>query len=122
MTKCPATMCPLFAAEGSPWTGDKDAACPQREPGRRRRDGCGWYTCGKGCQGAIAAVEQVVCASIGRPVPQIGIQAKRQTVTAPKTYDCPRAADCQWQVEAGEGLCPPRLALSRGLDPRVVAW
>lgn len=25
--KCPATFCPLFASQGSPWTGDRDREC-----------------------------------------------------------------------------------------------
>ncbi len=36
-TFCPATMCPLFAADGSPWTGDVNAIC------EHSHEKCGWW-------------------------------------------------------------------------------
>ena len=29
--QCPATMCPLIAPNGSPWTGEKNGVCPEQE-------------------------------------------------------------------------------------------
>lgn len=111
-TFCPASMCPLIAPDGSPWTGQKNSAC--------EREACGWFDGKSGhCMGASAAVEQVGDASRRGWVLQLGHGAKRYTKASPKTYDCARAHECQWQVEAGDGLCPPRLALSQGLDPKV---
>jgi hypothetical protein len=69
--------------------------------------------------GAAAAVEQVSQADDRGFVLQLGHGAKRYSKTSPKTYECARAHECQWQREAGDCLCPPRLALSRGLDPKV---
>jgi hypothetical protein len=109
---CPATMCPLFAREGSPWTGDRDVPCI--------RQACAWWD-GR-CRGEEAATEQIALAADGLPVLQLGPAAKRSTPAAPRTYDCPRATDCQWQIQAGEALCPPRQALALGLDPRLAGY
>jgi hypothetical protein len=49
-------------------------------------------------------------------------QARRFTKTTPKTYECARAQECQWQIERGGDLCPPRLALSKGIDPRICTY
>lgn len=121
-TFCPATMCPLFARDGSPWTGDKNSPCPQK--GGMKRGCCAWWQGfgGTGCDGATSATMQVLEAvATGRAL-QVGpIQMQRPTA-APRTYDCPRAHECQWQQEAGDGLCPPRLALSAGVDPKACAY
>lgn len=109
---CPATMCPLFAREGSPWTGDRDAPCG--------REACAWWR-GR-CIGEEFAGEQITLAADGRPVLQLGTAAKRTDAAAPRTYDCPRARDCQWQIQAGAELCPPRQALALGLDPRLAGY
>ena len=37
----------------------------------------------------------------------------------PNEFQCPRAHECKWQLEAGEELCPPRRALAAGLDTQV---
>lgn len=123
-TFCPATMCPLFAAEGSPWTGQKNAVCPQRHGEYPADGGCIWYQGfgGTGCDGAAAAASQVIEAEQHGSTFQIGPVQQKRGPASPRTYDCPRAGDCQWQVEAGAGLCPPRLALSNGIDARVCAW
>lgn len=117
-TFCPATMCPLFAADGSIWTGDKNAHC----------DGptCGFYQRGR-CDGAAFAHSQVREAAEGRKPFQLAVvtEGKRGVEyigRSRRAFDCPRAADCQWQVEAGSGLCPPREALARGVDPRACAY
>lgn len=114
-TFCPATMCPLFASDGSPWTGDKDAPCGN--------SACAWFQGGK-CEGRDAADEQIAMAADGKGVFQIGTHAKRQHATTPKDYDCPRAHECQWQIEAEKegGICPPRCALRLGLDPRLSGY
>jgi hypothetical protein len=121
-TSCPATMCPLMAPQGSPWTGDKDGPCPQRPPGL---GGCGWWGAfgASGCAGVMAAHEQMAAASGGRFVLQIGpVQADQARRMPSKSFDCPKAERCQWQVEAGDKLCPPRQALKLGLDPRICAY
>lgn len=121
MSVCPATMCPLFAAEGSPWTGDRSATCPQRH-GMRGKDVCAWWSPEGGCNGARAATEQALASAAGESVLQIGPVQARRAPAAPRTYDCPHAATCQWQLQAGQALCPPRLALAAGIDPRICAW
>jgi hypothetical protein len=110
---CPASMCPLFAANGSPWTGDYDAPC--------EREKCGWYHGGR-CEGGDGARHQVneVINNI-RPL-QIGVVRMKHRNVKARKFDCPNAHRCQWQMEAGEGLCPPRYALSKGIDPRSCAY
>lgn len=111
-TACPATMCPLFAATGSPWTGEFNAPCDMGPP-------CGFWQHGH-CIGCTGSAEQVHDVANGcmplqlRPTPK--------TETAARTFDCPKAHTCQWQVESLPGLCPPRQALSQGIDPRVCAY
>lgn len=114
-TFCPATMCPLFARDGSPWTGDKNTPC--------EGTGCGWFDVEEGCQGAVASFTQVGEVAAGQPLLQLGpVAARRTDRRAERTFDCPRAHECQWQIEYGEQLCPPRHALSLGIDPRVCAY
>lgn len=118
-TFCPATMCPLFAASGSPWTGDKNSHC--------EGEACGWFNSECQCDGASAAYEQVVELHIGLPVLQIGITHASKRRKEPSTFDCPRASECQWQTEADGSdvvgaLCPPRDALRMGLEMRVCAY
>lgn len=110
---CPATMCPLFARECSPWTGEKNAECG--------REKCGFFhDCGKGkseCNGKNFAIEQIYDEN---PM-QIGTVRPKRGESSPRSYDCPRAHDCQWQLES-DYLCPPRLALSLGIDPKKAAY
>lgn len=101
-TFCPATMCPLFAVNGSPWTSDVNRPC--------EREACGWFHKGN-CIGQSASLE-----GIGECV-ELGLDR-----IAPKTFDCPRAHECQWQIEAGKELCAPRRALSAGVHPRASAY
>jgi hypothetical protein len=122
---CPATMCPLIAPNGSPWTGQKNHPCPQRHSHEADDGGCFWYQGygGTGCDGRSSAKEQVCEMEAEGHTLQAGpIIRKRDHVVLPKTYDCERAAQCQWQIECGAELCPPRLALAKGLDPKVCNW
>lgn len=48
-----------------------------------------------------------------------GPNQPRRLLSAPRSYDCPKASVCRWQQIAAERLCPPRDALARGIDPRV---
>jgi hypothetical protein len=113
--KCPASMCPLIAPNGSPWTGAYDSVCPGHDD--IDTDGCAWW--GMACKGGgmMASVEDADAAD-GRSLVLGPNQPRRQARMTPKEYDCPRAAECRWQEQA-VGLCPPREALRRGLDPRV---
>lgn len=124
-TFCPATMCPLFAKNGSPWTGHKNSSCPKAKPlPGLPGGGCGWWQGfgGCGCDGASAARQQIgEVEKRGRTL-QIGPTQQKRDRTKPRSYECDRAHECQWQAEAGTGLCPPRLALSKGIDPRACAY
>jgi hypothetical protein len=114
-TFCPATMCPLFAKDGSPWTGEKNHLCVNLA--------CGWFDVEDGCQGAVASFTQVGEVEQSGRLFQLGpVSARRLDQRSAKTFDCPRAHECQWQIEYGEQLCPPRHALSLGIDPRVCAY
>ena len=110
---CPATMCPLFAAEGSPWTGDKNALCS--------RSACLWWS-DDGCQGCVAALDQISDVGQHGATLQIGPRRQRRARAKPREYDCPRAHECQWQIECAPALCPPRWALARGIDPKASAY
>jgi hypothetical protein len=109
-------MCPLFAANGSPWTGDKNAPCIKAE--------CGWWKGfgGDGCDGCTAALTQIEDVREAGRTLQLGPIRQKREETAPREYDCPRASECQWQIECAPALCPPRYALSKGIDPRACAW
>lgn len=124
-TYCPASMCPLIAPDGSPWTGQKNARCPQKHS-MDPSCGCAWFQGfgGAGCDGASSAHEQIAEAAEGHHVLQLGPRRKKRERAAPRDYDCPRSHDCQWQAEAEAegGLCPPRTALRLGLDPRLAAY
>lgn len=113
--KCPASMCPLIAPNGSPWTGEYDAKCPGHD--EMETGGCLWW--GMACKdgGMMQMVEDAEVAE-GRAAVAGPNKPRRQGKMAPKIYDCPKAHECQWQKQA-DGLCPPREAMARGMDPRV---
>lgn len=113
---CPASMCPLIAKDGSPWSGEKDAPCPEHDD--LDTDGCPWWSMACGTGGIQAEVMQAKKSGaypfvVGPNQPRHDIRDKSQS------YDCPRASECSWQKQAGEDLCGPRLALANGIDPRV---
>ena len=112
-TFCPATMCPLFAPDGSPWTGDKNSHCQKSD--------CLWFDDGH-CGGADAAFEQITNMEAHGGILLAGPVTAKKASVEPKSFDCPRAAECQWQLEAGDDLCPPRRALQQGIDPRACAY
>lgn len=62
-TFCPSSMCPLFAAQGSPWTGDYDIPCLKEK--------CGFYFQGH-CDAASGSEHQVNEAEMGLIPLQIG--------------------------------------------------
>ncbi len=97
ITYCPATMCPLFARGGSPWTDEKNHKCDKSE--------CGWWD--EQCIAASWALEGLFESASDRP---------------PKAFDCQRASECQWQVDSIPRLCPPRQALADGKDPADCAY
>lgn len=116
---CPASMCPLIAPNGSPWSGEFEAKCPGHDD--LEKDGCPWW--GMSCQGGNhqEVVEEAARAG-GYAVVLGPRQPKRGGIQNPRSYDCPKASTCRWQEQAtlsGRELCPPRDALARGMDPRV---
>lgn len=116
--KCPASMCPLIAKNGSPWTGDYDAPCPGHDD--HKNGGCPWWSMSCSTDGIQAQVEEAAV-SEGKMV-VAGPNRPRRGIGTPRFYDCPKAQECRWQEQAelkGRALCPPRDALSRGIDPRV---
>lgn len=120
---CPASMCPLFAKDGSPWTGEKNVRCPRHDhdPEVENSNGCAFWS--DGCEGAIGAIGQVEEARETGGTLQIGpVHQKRHTIAAPTEFNCPRAPLCQWQIQVLPHLCPPRYALSLGVDPRACAY
>lgn len=115
--KCPASMCPLIAPTGSPWTGQFDVPCPGHDD--IDTDGCAWWSmaCGNGGGGIMASVIEAELHD-GKSHVAGPNKPRRQERMLPKTYDCPKAHECRWQEQAVD-LCPPREALRRGIDPRV---
>jgi hypothetical protein len=119
--QCPSSMCPLIAKDGSPWTGEKASPCPGHDdidfPRDDPRCGCPWWSMACSTGGIQQQVEEAAEYE-GRAI-VAGPNQPRRLLSAPRTYDCPKASVCRWQEIAGEKLCPPRDALARGLDPRV---
>lgn len=116
--ECPASMCPLIAPNGSPWTGEYAGACPGHDD--HRKGGCPWWWMACSCGGIQHLVEEAAAA--GGRMHVVGPNKPRRLVEAPRSYDCPKASVCRWQEQAevaGKALCPPRDALGRGIDPRV---
>ena len=113
--QCPASMCPLIAPNGSPWTGEYGGLCPGFDD--IDSGGCPWWSMACNC-GAIQNEVDDAAANGGRGF-VVGPNQPRRLLAAPRTYDCPKASVCRWQELAGEELCPPRDALARGIDPRV---
>lgn len=116
--QCPATMCPLVANDGSPWTKEYAAPCPGHDA--LGHGGCPWWSMACATGGIQGLVEQ---AARGHAIPVVGPNQPRHfNRVAPRSYDCPKAGECRWQQLAeidGLPLCPPRNALARGIDPRV---
>ncbi len=104
-TFCPATMCPLFAAEGSSFSGAVNAPC--------EREGCRWFD-GTICRAGRVAISEVAVASAG----QGGSWPRLSDPMRRRASDCPRASNRSWQQQSPGGLCAPRRALAHGLDPR----
>lgn len=117
--QCPASMCPLIAPNGSPWTGQYGTVCPGHDD--LKTDGCPWW--GMGCAGGgMQGMVEEAAEAEGRAHVAGPNQPRRAGFAAPRSYDCPKAAECRWQEQAGiagRALCPPRDALARGMDPRV---
>lgn len=117
--ECPASMCPLIAPKGSPWTGEYGAICPGHD--NLDTDGCAWWGLACGGNGIQSEVEDAARRG-GRGIVFGPNQPKHTTIGVEKHYECPKASVCRWQERAekhGKSLCPPRDALSRGIDPRV---
>jgi hypothetical protein len=119
---CPASMCPLIAPKGSPWTGQYGAPCPGHADDAA--GGCGWWTLACSTGGIQAQVEEAAAA--GGAMLVVGPNQPRRTGTdQPRSYECPKAKECRWQEQAekaGRPLCPPRDAMARGMDPRVTLF
>lgn len=115
--ECPASMCPLIAPQGSPWTGEKDRECPEHDDIENK--GCPWFSMACGVGGIHFEVEQAK-ENKGHAFVLGPNQPKVLNGNA-KQYDCPKEDECSWQkhVKHESNLCGPRYALSLGLDPRV---
>lgn len=114
--KCPASICPLMAKDGSPWSGEKDADCPGF--GGIDNGGCPWWdmACGEnGCMDVVIEVEKFG----GKSVVLGPNKPKKDNIGVSKSYNCDKESFCRWQEQSPTGLCAPREALKRGLDPRV---
>lgn len=114
--QCPATMCPLIAPNGSPWTGEKNSVCPEQDD--LDSGGCAWLGMGGCNQGMLCMVDEALNMG-GRSFVVGPNKPKRHGIGASKSYDCPNANFCSWQKQSPTGLCGPRQALKEGLDPRV---
>lgn len=113
--ECPASMCPLIAPNGSPWTGEYAGPCPGHD--NLETDGCPWWSIACSVGGIQGLVEEAAHHN-GRAF-IIGPNRPRRETGNSREYDCPKASVCRWQGQAGDNLCPPRDALKRGIDPRV---
>lgn len=111
---CPASMCPLIAPNGSPWTGEKDSPCPEHDD--LDKGGCPWFSMACGTGGIHNQVDE---AKIEGGVFVVGARKPTKIEGKATTFDCPRENECSWQKHKKHELCPPRYALSLGLDPRV---
>ena len=114
-TQCPASMCPLIAKDGSPWTGTYGSPCPEQDD--IDNGGCPWWSMACGTGGIQMQVEEAAACNGRAGV--AGPNKPRREMGTPRHFDCPKAGVCSWQKQAGERLCPPRDALARGIDPRV---
>ena len=116
--QCPASMCPLIAKDGSPWTGQYAARCLGHDD--LKTEGCPWWSMACSCGGIQHLVEEADAK--GGQAFVVGPNQPRRLAGSPRSYECERASVCRWQEQAtvaGRDLCPPRDALRRGLDPRV---
>jgi hypothetical protein len=111
---CPASMCPLIAPNGSPWTGKKDTQCPEHDD--IDNGGCPWFSMACGTGGIHHQVDEAK-AEGGSFV--LGPRKPTKVEGKPTAFDCPKEEICSWQKHKKHELCPPRYALSLGLDPRV---
>ncbi len=119
--QCPASMCPLIAKDGSPWTGGYGTPCPGHDD--IDTDGCPWWSMACSTGGIQAQVE--AAAKRNGTALVVGPNRPKRETGNPRQYDCPKADTCRWQEQAtlaGRELCPPRDALQRGIDPRVTLF
>lgn len=119
--QCPASMCPLIAPDGSPWTGRYGAPCPGHED--LSDGGCPWWSMACSTGGVQHEVE--LAAANGGAAAVLGPNKPRRLAGSSRTYECPKMSICRWQQQAelaGRDLCPPRDALRRGIDPRVTLF
>lgn len=120
--QCPASMCPLIAKDGSPWTGRYGEPCPGHDD--METGGCPWWSMACAVGGVQQQVEEAA-AHGGQHVVAGPNKVRRLQDETSREYDCPKASVCRWQERAtieGRDLCPPRDALRRGLDPRVTLF
>lgn len=115
MAFCPATMCPFFAPDGSPWTGDKNGTC------ERDHEKCAWYW-KDGCTARPGSMQQIVEFMVGGRPLMIGVRPKMEHMSNKPMPACDREKECQWQIESGDGPCPPRFAIMNGVDPRMAGY
>lgn len=115
---CPASMCPLIAPNGSPWTGQKNSPCPQHDD--LDNGGCPWWTLSCNNLGHHEEIDHIEKAN-GRAFVLGPNKPRAEGIKTPKTFECPKESSCSWHINAQQrGVkCPPRYALEKGLDPRI---
>lgn len=98
---CPATMCPYMGvSDGSPWTGEVEGDC---------HTDCGWWD-GEYC---IAGGDLV-----GEILERADLTDEEiESLTDERPPPCHWEERCQWEQQAGDLPCPPRLALMTGGSP-----
>lgn len=117
---CPASMCPLIAPNGSPWTGKKDSICSEHDD--LDSGGCPWWMMACSTGGHHQEVDFMERYKSKAFV--IGPNQPKDFKGESKTYKCQREDECSWHKQAllKGTICPPRYAMSKGFDPRVVLF
>ena len=86
MKECPASMCPLVAKDGSPWTGEYAAKCPGHDD--LKSGGCPWWSMACSTGGIQGLVEEAAdnegrAHVVGPNQPRRGL-AEPRSLTAPR--------------------------------------
>lgn len=110
VTFCPATMCPLFAAAGSSFSGAVNAPC--------ERDACRWFD-GAICQAGRVATGEVAMASAGEgdSWPRLSVPMRSRVFDCLGPLNVP--GSCNRPAACARRVVPWRTDLIRGTADRV---